>query len=273
MNVYPLDAGTGTERRRLQARARRLEKRAQTLAGAGRMDEAIICQAELTDLRPNDPTAFFRLGLMYREVRRVEPALSALRRATDLNPEYRDPREALIATLLDSGRYQEIVDEGKLLVKLAPRSLFARDVLSLAYMQLGQTDKALRVVGELIWLDPSNPDHYLKRAMLLQQQGNVKSAVGEYTRVLEMAPEGSDAISVAAEALEGMDDRQLQQILLLASDDQLFQWKTMHDPAGAVMERGYHLTPDGIAKLEFLLRQRTMQPLRDFASHPIRLYN
>jgi len=88
-----------------------------------------------------------------------------------------------------------------------------------------------------------------------------------------MAPEGSDAISVAAEALEGMDDRQLQQILLLASDDQLFQWKTMHDPAGAVMERGYHLTPDGIAKLEFLLRQRTMQPLRDFASHPIRLYN
>ncbi len=210
---------------------------------------------------------------MYKEMRRVEPALSALRRATDLSPEHRDPREALIATLLDSGRYQEIVNEGKLLVKLAPRSIFARDVLSLAYMQLGQTDKALRVVGELIWLDPLNPDHYLKRAMLLQQQGNVRNAVGEYTRVLEMAPEGSDAVSVAAEALETMDDRQLQQILLLASDDQLFQWKALHDPAEAVQERGYHLTPHGLEKLQYLLTQQTVHPSTAFSSAYIRLYN
>ncbi len=273
MNVYPLEALPTTERRRLQARARRLEKRAQTLAGAGRIDEAIACQAELTDLRPNDPAAFFRLGLMYREARRVEPALSALRRATDLNPDYRDTREALIATLLDNGRYQEIVVESKLLVKLAPRSVFARDVLSLAYMQLGQTDKALRVVGELIWLDPVNPDHYLKRAMLLQQQGNVKNAVGEYTRVLEMAPDGSDAMAVAAEALETMDDRQLQQILLLATDDKVFQWKAMHDPAEAILERGYHLTPDGITKLHFLLRQHSLLPLGGSMSHTVRLYN
>ncbi len=237
------------------------------------MDEAVACQTELTDLRPNDPMAFFRLGLMYREMRRVEPALSALRRAADLNPEYRDPREALIATLLDSGRYQEIVSEGKLLVKLAPRSIFARDVLSLAYMQLGQTDKALRVVGELIWLDPANPDHYLKRAMLLQQQGNVKNAVGEYTRVLEMAPQDSDALSVAADALETMDDHQLQQILLLASDDQLFQWKAMHDPAEAVLERGYHLTPDGIAKLRFLLDQQARETPTMSLSQRIRVYN
>lgn len=273
MNLYPLETLPGTERRRLQARARRLEKRAQTLAGAGRMDEAIACQAELTDLRPNDPTAFFRLGLMYREVRRVEPALSALRRAADLSPEYRDPREALIATLLDSGRYQEIVSEGKKLVKLAPRSIFARDVLSLAYMQLGQTDKALRVVSELIWLDPSNPDHYLKRAMLLQQQGNVKNAVGEYTRVLEMAPEGSDAVSVAADALETIDDRQLQQILLLASDDHVFHWKAMHDPAEASLERGYHLTPDGVAKLHFLLQQQAALPSNASVAPRICLYN
>lgn len=273
MNVFPQSDLPGVERRRLQARARRLEKRAQTLAGAGRMEEAIACQAELTDLRPDDPTAFFRLGLMYREARRVEPALHALRRAADLNPEYRDPREALIATLLDSGRYQEIVNEGKILMKLAPRSVFARDVLSLAYMQLGQTDKALRVVGELVWLDPANPDHYLKRAMLLQQQGNVKNAVGEYTRVLEMAPEGSDALSVAADALETMDDRQLQQILLLASEDGVFQWKVRHDPAEATLERGYHLTPDGIAKLQFLLHQQTQHSPDALPFPRSRMYN
>lgn len=261
-----------SERRRLQARARRLEKRAQTLAGAGRIDEAIACQSEVTDLRPNDPTAFFRLGLMYREARRIDPAVSALRRAMDLNPEHRDPREALIATLLDGGRFGEIVQETKLLVKIEPRSIFARDVLSLAYMQLGHTDKALRVVGELIWLDPINPDHYLKRAMLFQQQNDWNHAVTEYDRILEMASPDSDAYAVAFEALQTLDETQLQQIMLLAAEDRMFLWKATRDLEEAIQERGYKLTEEGVARLRFLLQNQP--PWVDaMAPGPLRLYN
>src|SRR5579875_3328943 len=136
------DATTLAERRRLQARARRLTKRAESLADAGRVDEAIACQSEVAALRPDDPAAFFRLGLLLREAHRIDPAVHALRRALHLNPSMRDPREALIATLLDGGRFEEIITEAKALVKVAPRSMFARDVLSIAYMQLGQIEKA-----------------------------------------------------------------------------------------------------------------------------------
>ncbi len=264
------------ERRRLQARARRLARRAQSLAGAGRMEEAIACQSEVAALRPDDPAAFLRLGLLYREARRIEPAVLALRRAACLSPAQRDPREALIATLLDGGRYKEIIDEGKALVKVAPRSLFARDVLSIAYLQLGQIEKALRMIGELIWLDPLNPDHYLKRAMLFQQQGNVKGAVGEYARVLEMTEEGSETYDHAGEALESLDDDQLRQIVLLATEDQLFQWKLGHDTTEAAQERGFFLSTDGFSRLRHIalnhLPEMTFQEPNAQVGR-VRLYN
>ena len=267
MNLTPTEDSTPlTERRRLQARARRLARRAETLADAGRVDEAIACQSEVAALRPDDAATFLRLGLLLREAHRIDPAVHALRRALHLNPSLRDPREALIATLLDGGRFDEIVAEAKALVRVAPRSVFARDVMSIAYMQLGQIEKALRVIGELVWLDPMNPDHYLKRAMLFQQQDNTRAAVAEYGRVLHMSPEGSEPYECAEEALETLDDDQLRQIILLASEDRLFHWKLCRETAEAAQERGFFLSDDGVARLRHLAHSHLGDLERDLAA-------
>ena len=175
------------ERRRLQARARRLAARAASLASEGRTDEAIVCQNEVTSLRPQDPIAFFRLGLLYREARRTDQAVHALRQAASLSPADRDPREALTETLVEASRFEEAVQEARALIRVAPRSLFARDALSVSYLQMGKLDKALQVTGEMVWLDPLNPGHHFRRGLLFQQQGNVRAAVGEYGRALDMS--------------------------------------------------------------------------------------
>lgn len=265
------------ERRRQQARARRLTRRAETLAGEGRVDEAIACQSEVTALRPDDSVAFLRLGLLYREAHRLEPAVSALRRALTLSPDQRDPREALIATLLDAGRFEEIVGEAKALIRVAPRSVFARDVLCLAYMQMEQFEKALRVIGELVWLDPVNPDHYLKRAMLFQQQDNMRAAVGEYVRVLEMTSDGSEPYACAEEALAVLDEEQIRHIVLLASEDRLFHWKLCRDTVEAAQERGFFLSPDGAARLRHIAQDHLADIERDLVSSTawgrVHLYN
>lgn len=271
------DSHAQSERRRLQAKARRLAKKADTLAGAGRVDEAIACQSEVAALRPDDAGAFLRLGLLLREAHKIEPAVHALRQALTLNPTGRDPREALIATLLDGGRFAEIIPESKALVRVAPRSLFARDVLSIAYMQLGQIEKALRTVGELVWLDPLNPDHYLKRAMLFQQQHNTRAAVAEYARVMEMAAQDSDAYLCAEESLENMDEEQLRQIVLLATEDRLFHWKLCRETAEAAQERGFFLSEEGVARLHHMAQSHLAEIERDIASSQswerVRFYN
>ena len=242
-----------SDRRRLQARARRLALRAETLAERGQFAEAIDCQSEVTSLRPRDSVAFFRLGMLCREARRTEQAVQALRQAAALSPADRDPREALTETLVEAGRYDEAVREARTLLKVVPRSLFARDVLSVSYLQLGQLDKALQVTGEMVWLDPLNPSHHFRRGLLFQQQGNFKAAVGAYGRALDIAHPDSETYDDAGEAVEILDDTQTRQILLLASEDRLFLLKLRRDLIEAVTERGFFLSEDGMDRLGHIL--------------------
>lgn len=244
---------TAAERRRLLARARRLTQRALTLAGAGRLAEAIQCQDEVTAIRPEDAAAFFRLGLLCREARRTEQAVQALRRSTHLRPGDRDPREALTETLVEAARYDEAILEARALLKIVPKSLFARDVLSVSYLQTGKLDKALQMTGEMVWLDPLNPGHHFRRGLLFQQKGNLTGAVGEYSRALGMSHPESETYSDAEDALEMLDDEQTRQILLLASEDWFFLLKLRRDLAEAVSERGFCLSEDGLGRLEYLL--------------------
>ena len=241
------------DRRRLLARARRLTQRALTLASVGKLAEAIRCQDEVTAIRPEDATAFFRLGLLCREARRTEQAVEALRRSTHLSPGDRDPREALTETLVEASRYDEAITEARALLKIVPKSLFARDALSISYLQVGKLDKALQVTGEMVWLDPLNPGHHFRRGLLFQQKGNLTAAVGEYSRALDMSHPESETYTDAEEALEMLDDDQTRQILLLASEDWFFLLKLRRDLAEAVTERGFCLSEDGLARLHHLI--------------------
>ena len=251
--LTPTLSDAAAERRRLQARARRLTQRALILAGAGKLAEAIRCQDEVTALRPQDAAAFFRLGMLCREARRTEQAVQALRRSTHLSPGDRDPREALTETLVEASRYDEAVLEARALLKIAPKSLFARDALSVSYLQLGRIEKALQATGEMVWLDPLNPNHHFRRGLLFQQQGNLTAAVGEYSRVLDMAHPESETYADAEDALEMLNDEQTRQILLLASEDWFFLLKLRRDLSEAVMERGFSLSEDGLARLHHIL--------------------
>ncbi len=253
MTPMPGTSEPAVERRRLQARARRLTQRALTLAGAGNLAEAIRCQDEVTALRPEDAAAFFRLGMLCREARRTEQAVQALRRSTHLSPGQRDPQEALTETLVEASRYDEAILEARALLKIVPRSLFARDVLSVSYLQTGKIARALQVTGEMVWLDPLNPGHHFRRGLLFQQQGNLKAAVGEYSRALEMSHPESETYGDAEEALEILDDEQTRQILLLASEDWFFLLKLRRDPTEAAGERGFCLSEEGQARLQFML--------------------
>ena len=245
--------GSPADRRRLLARARRLTQRASTLAGAGKLAEAIRCQDEVTALRPEDATAFFRLGLLCREARRTEQAVEALRRSTHLRPGDRDPREALTETLVEASRYDEAITEARALLKIVPKSLFARDALSISYLQVGKLDKALQVTGEMVWLDPLNPGHHFRRGLLFQQKGNLTAAIGEYSRALDMSHPESETYTDAEEALEMLDDDQTRQILLLASEDWFFLLKLRRDLAESVTERGFCLSEEGLARLHHLI--------------------
>jgi len=230
------------------ARLTSLMKRASVLVEQGMYDEAIENIKKAMAIRPRDPKFSLRLADVYRAQHLIEPAIEAMKHAVELDPLNCTANEQLLCTLLELGRYNEAISMSCKLIERSPRSIFARDILGIAYLQQGMLDKALRVTNESIRIDPTDSAHYFKRAVLLQQKGEVSEAMAAFTWVVDMDPEGEMADD-AHEAIAALDSYQLRQVITIAVEDAVLKAKLTLDPESALAERGFRLSAAGVATL------------------------
>jgi tetratricopeptide (TPR) repeat protein len=196
----------------------------------------------------NQPACYLRLARLYESQRRWSLAVGAAEQALAFDPELVSAREAVIALALESRDYNRAISASMELLKRMPSHVPARDALGVAYMGLGDVVAAARVAADLVRLEPSEPSHRFKRAMLCQHQGDIRAAVEEFERVVDMAPESEIAQS-AIDQLEALDEYQINDILLLAQEDMVFRNKILNDAGLAAAERGYTLSATGGDKL------------------------
>lgn len=230
------------------AKLAHLMKRASSLARQGLYDEAIENIHKAMAINPRNARFSVELANIYRAQNRMNLAVDAMRNATELDPRNSVVQEQLLLALIELGRLDEAVVVGRKLLARLPKNLYARDMLSIAYLQQGKLDSALEVTNELIRLAPTDPLHHFKKAVLLQQKGEVCQAMVSFTRVLEIDPEGEMADD-AREAIAALDSYQLRQILTIAIEDAIFKTKLTLDPDLASQERGFLLSSGGIAAL------------------------
>ncbi|NLN77023.1 MAG: tetratricopeptide repeat protein [Armatimonadetes bacterium] len=225
-----------------------LMKQADYLAQQGLYDEAIAEVKKAIAIFPHEPECSVQLADLYRAQKKIGPAIEAMKTAVHLDPNNLINHEQLLEALLDVERYDEIIKRARRMLRTFPRSLYARDVLAISYLQKGQIDESLRLVNELINFSPRDPSYQFRKAVLLQQKGLVKAAMTAFNLTLELDPRG-DLASAANEALASLDSYQLGRILAIASEDVVFRTKLMRDPEAALKDRGYALSPNGIAVL------------------------
>ncbi len=235
------------------ARETRSLRRADALIAAGQPEKAVAHLRRLTQTVPGATRASLKMASLLRDSKRVGEALTVLRRATVEAPANPAPHEALAELALEVGATDEAIASAKLLLVLLPRSITARDILSAAYLQRGLLSDALRVAQELCRLDPDEPLHHFKRGVLLQQMGIVGGATEAYLRVLaDCAGDGEDEddfVGETRDALEMLDRYQLRQIAILAVEDLVFRANLRRDPFETVTNKGFRLSPAGIAAL------------------------
>ena len=225
-----------------------LMRRASSLAEQGLYDEAIAHVKEAIAICPQEPKCSVQLANLYRAQNKMGPAIEAMKKAVDLDPKDSGTQEQLLQVLIELGRYDEAIVLGRRLLRCFPKNMFARDVLGIAYLQQGKIDESLKVTSELINLSPGDPAHHFKKAVLLQQKGEIAQAMTSFTRALEMDPDG-DMADDAREAIAALDSYQLRQILTIAVEDIIFRTKLVLDPDSASRERGFRLSPSGIMTL------------------------
>ena len=231
------------------ARLSTLMKRASSLAERGMYDEAIANIKQAMMIYPKEPKCSVQLASIYKAQNRIGPAIEAMKKAVELDPMNSTVQEQLLRTLLELERYDEAISTSKQLLKTSPRNLFARDIMGVAYLQQGCLDKALKVTNELIRLAPTDSAHHFKKAVLLQQKGEISSAMDAYLRVLEMDHD-EEIIDDARAAIAALDSYQLRQIITLIMEDPIFRAKLSINPASALGEKGFKLSSSGIATLK-----------------------
>ena len=221
------------------------------LGRAGRYDEAVRAMSRALQLSPENSDYYYSLAALLRETRRYEDAEKVLLVGLELKPNHRDLLEAMAEVALETGQPESAIDFAHRLLRLERNSLAARDVLGVAYLQLGRVNEALRMADQMVAINPMDPSHHFKKAVLIQQQGKMREAVGVFCLVVvfllvcEMGDE-------ARQAVESMDNQQMRQIVLLASEDPIFRTKLRRDPVHAVKERGFFLSEAGASALQML---------------------
>ena len=237
------------------ARETRSLRRADALVAAGQTEAALAHLRRLTQTLPGATRASLKMARLLKENKRIAEALSVLRDAAAQAPANPAPCEALAELALEVGAISEAIRCAKQLMQLLPRSIPARDILSAAYLQSGLLPDALRMAQELCRLDPGEPLHHFKRGILLQQMGLVAGATEAYMRVLadcENSNGDADFLQETRDALEMLDHYQLRQIAILAVEDSLFRTHLRRAPFETVVNKGFRLSPAGVAALSRL---------------------
>ena len=223
-------------------------QRADVLIARGQIDKAITHLRKLITDLPDSTRGHLRIASLLHEKRQSSEAIEILRGVVSRAPDAALAREVLAEMCLDVGRPQEAIDHCRALLKISARSLFARDILSAAYLQCGKLDESLRVIQEMIYLDPLDASHHFKKGVLLQQKGYLRSATESFLRVLNMEPD-SEAAEESRAALEMLDSCQIRQIITLAVEDIPFRLRLQRHPETAVTDKGFLLSGGGMAAL------------------------
>jgi tetratricopeptide (TPR) repeat protein len=214
----------------------------------GKTKKAISMLRQAIKQAPKNAVYRYHLAQLYKEANNEDRAISEARRALNLSPDLLEARELVAELLLEQGMVDDTILEAAEILKRSPRNLRGLDLLGTAYLYQGDIDHALQIVNQMVLLSPTDPLHHFKRAILLQQKGQVGEALGSFMRVVEMESE-SDIAQQSVEAIQMLDDYQIRQILLLASEDAMFRYRLTQDVERATRVRGYHLSPAGLAAL------------------------
>lgn len=224
-------------------------RRATNMLRRGRYEEALTTLDQALTLGADPYDCYIRKAEAYQSMGMHEQALSEAAKAAEVHPTALRAHETMATIHLKMGDFTAAIDSIRTLLKLVPRSVTARSALSLAYVGTGDFEAALRVTSEMIRLDPADPIHRLKRAAILEHLGDVRHALLDLEEALELLDDPALALDVR-QHIETLDTLEIGRVLALAEEDVIFRVQLQRDAARAVADRGYALSPWGLARLE-----------------------
>jgi tetratricopeptide (TPR) repeat protein len=151
-SAAPADASSTTSPKDAQVHA----TRAQTLAQAGKTDEALTEFNTALDLDPHNAKAFYYRGLLYQSEKQYELAIADFTSANGLTPLQADPLLGRATSYLAMGKAAEAATDLDEAVQAWPQNGLLWVTRGAAYEKLGDKDKAADSYSRAILLRPKD---------------------------------------------------------------------------------------------------------------------
>jgi tetratricopeptide (TPR) repeat protein len=207
-----------------------------------RLSEAIAWLRRSIALRPNSARAHLILGLALQQNGEDEEcALSAYRRAIELEPAQTAEVHALVADLLwDNGRREDAVRSYERAAAAAPETTFGLLCLAKVLTAQHRPAAAIERLMQLVVRDPSSSDALLTLGHALAEVGRFDEAIASFERAVALSPElaGAHHGLVSSKRLTESDRPWMTRILsqLERPDNGVRQKMTYHFAAGKALD-------------------------------------
>ncbi len=151
--------------------------------------------SEAEKMAPDNPELQYNLGRALTGRRRLDLAEQKFLRALKLRPDYSQVRNDLGVLYLDTGRWDNAIQQFKMVKDdlFYPRPDFAQINLGLAYLGKGDYASAMKELSAVRNNDPRNPIIRVAIGRVFFAQGNTEQAIYEYRKALESTPDYAGA--------------------------------------------------------------------------------
>ena len=157
-------------------------------------------------LRPDNTAVLNNLGIALRDKGDLDGALTAYRKAIELDPKYAEAHSCLGNALRDKGDLDGAIAAHRKAIELNPKAAKAHYNLSVALYEKGDLDGTLTACRRAIEQEPKDAEAHSNLGSVLRDKGDLDGAIAAHRKAIELEPKLARAHSNLGSVLRALGD-------------------------------------------------------------------
>jgi tetratricopeptide (TPR) repeat protein len=171
--------------------------------------EALADFGRVLEIDPENAMTYYNRGVVYSRQRQYPQAVSEYTQAMRYDRKHWQAWANRGNAFLEMGLYAEALDDYLQAARLKPGTLEIQHNLALAYLRVGDPEKALNQADKVLAKSPDYARAYYVRGEALEKLGRKPEAAAAYRQFLQMGNPNTDAglLETALHRLKGVEGK------------------------------------------------------------------